>query len=128
LTDLTEAVSPDGAWKAVEDERFCESAFLTHIVTGVRLVSTRDPARSAYILGTPAAADDERPDVDWTAARTLQVNIRSSIGLKVLTCQIDDVRIDIRVAPSDATNRAVWYRQTGRPDPDPGGVRARQCP
>jgi len=128
VTDLTEAMSPDGAWKAVEDETFCASLFLTHIVTGVRLVSTRDPARSAYILGTPAATDDERPNIAWTAPRALQVKVPSSFGLKVLACEFDDVRIEIKVQPDDSANRAVWYRQLGKPDPDPGGLRARKCP
>jgi hypothetical protein len=48
--------------------------------------------------------------------------------LKVLTCEFEGVRIDIRLPPEDAANRAAYFRQTGHPDPDPGGVLAAKCP
>jgi hypothetical protein len=127
-TVLAEAMSPDGDWKAVEYEDLYEGPFLTYSGAGVRLVSMRDPARSADILGVPANIQDERPTIAWIAPRTLGVDVPSSVDLKMLTCDFDGVRIDIRLPPEDAANRAAYFGQTGEPDPDPGGVLARKCP
>jgi hypothetical protein len=66
-TLLTEAISPDGAWKAVERERYCEGFLVTHIAAEVRLVSTYDSVRSADILGVSANGADEDPSITWVA-------------------------------------------------------------
>jgi hypothetical protein len=129
-TVLTEVASPDGDWKALEYERFYDGPFpfMTDIVAGVRLISMRDSALSADVMSVSAHGADEEPRIVWTAPRTLQVQVSTSMFLKVLTCEFDGVRIDIRLPPDDAANRAAWYRQLGKPDPDPGGVLARKCP
>jgi hypothetical protein len=71
VTSLTEAISYDGTWKAMVEQRFCESPFLTHSAAEVHLVSAHDPARSAHILGVSANGADEDPDIAWTGPRTL---------------------------------------------------------
>jgi hypothetical protein len=129
-TVLTEVLSPDGDWKAVGYESFYDGPFpfLTDIVAGVRLISMRDPTQSAVVMTVSAHGADEEPKIVWTALRILQVQVSSSMFLKVLSCEFDGVRIDIRLPPDDAANRAAWYRQLRKKDPDPDGVLARKCP
>ena len=57
--------SPDGAWEARIDEATCLFGFGTGaVVAGAHLVSTRDPARSADLLGVQTGGHkDERPSL-----------------------------------------------------------------
>jgi hypothetical protein len=129
-TVLTEAISPDGEWKALEYERFYDGPFpfLTDIIAVVRLIATHDPVRSADILSVSAHGADEDPSIAWAAPRTLQVDVPGSMFLKVLTCEFGGVRIDIRVPPEDAANRTAFYHEYHETDPDPGGELAKKCP
>ena len=128
MTVLTEAMSPSGTWKAVVNEEFCENPILTTITASVHLISPRDETISAVILGVSAHGADEDPSVVWTAPQTLQVDVPGSTYLKVLRCQFEGVQINIRLPPEDAAHRAAWYRQLGKPDPDPSGALAKKCP
>jgi hypothetical protein len=128
VTVVTELVSPDGVWRALVDDTLCESLFLTHEVAGVSLISIHNPGRSADILAVSADTADERPVIAWIAPKTLQVDVPSSVYLKVLACEFDGIRINIRLPPEDAANRAAYYHQTGHPDPDPAGKLAKKCP
>jgi hypothetical protein len=122
-TVLSEAMSPDGAWKASVYERLREGPFPTYTIDGVRLMSTHDPAGSADILRVPY----ERPSIVWATPRTLVANVPGSLDLQVLTCNVWGVRIAVRLPPDDAANRAAVYRQIGQPDPDPSGKLTRNC-
>lgn len=113
--------SPDGAWEARVDEDVCLFGFGTGaVVAGVQLVSTRDLARSADLLGVQTGAhEDERPRVVWTAPDVLQVTVHDHSYLKVLTRQFDGVRVDLRFDPDDSADRAAWRRAHGMsPDLD----------
>jgi len=129
-TVLAEAISPDGGWKALEYEGFYDSPFpfLTELVGGVRLISMHDPSRTADVLVVSTGGADDDPSSTWTSPRTLQVDVPSSMFLKVLTCEFGGIRIDIRLAPEDAANRAAAYHEHHETDPDPGGELARKCP
>jgi len=82
VTVLTEAISPTGTWKAFVNEEFCESPILTTITASVHLISTRDDASSAVILGVSAHGADEDPSIVWTAPQTLQVDVPGSASLR----------------------------------------------
>ena len=117
--------SPDGAWEARVDEAVCLFGFGTGaVVAGVHLVSTRDPARFADLLGVDTGAhEDERPRLAWTAPDVLQVTVPNRSFLKVLTREFDGVRVDLRFDPDDPAERAAWLRQLRQydnmsPDPD----------
>jgi hypothetical protein len=127
-TFLADAASPDGAWKAAEYEQVCEGFLVTHITAVVRLTSATDAKQSVNVLGVSANTPDERPRLTWTAPLSLQIKVPHSLSLKVLTCEFDGVRIDVRLPADDAANRAAWYRQLGQSDPDPGGLLAQKCP
>jgi len=127
VTLLTEAISPDGAWKAAQYQEYCQGFLVTTIAVEVHLVSTRDPGQSAVVLADSAYTEDERSKFVWTAPRTLQVDVPSSLFLNVITCEFEGVRIHVSLPQNDLANRAAWYRQLGKPDPDPGGLRARKC-
>lgn len=88
-TLLGDALSPDGAWKATEYEQFCEGFLVTHITAVVRLASASDQDRSASLLVVSANTPDERPRFAWKAPLTLQVDVPSSLSLKVLTCEFE---------------------------------------
>jgi len=113
--------SPDGAWEARVDEDVCLFGFGTGaVVVGVQLVSTRDSARSADLLGVQTGGhEDERPSLAWTAPDLLQVTIPNPFYLKVLTRKFDGVRVELRFESDDHAERAAWQRQLDMlPDPD----------
>jgi len=113
--------SPDGAWEARIDEAVCLFGFGTGaVVAGVHLVSTRDPARSADLLGVQTGGnEDERPILAWTAPDVLQVTVPNRSFLKVLMREFDGVRVDLRFDPDDPAERAAWLRKYDMsPDPD----------
>jgi len=113
--------SPDGAWEARVNESTCEvGPWMMDITAGVDLVSTRDPARSAVLLGVDTGGhEDERPRLVWTAPDVLQVTVYDHSYLKVLMRQFDGVRVDLRFDPDDPADRAAWRREHGMsPEPD----------
>lgn len=112
--------SPDGAWEAKVDETACLYGFgVGAVVAGVHLVSTRDPARTADLLGVDTGGhEDERPRLAWTAPDVLQVTVYDHSFLKVLTRRFDGVRVDLRYDPDDPADRAAWRREHGiSPEP-----------
>jgi hypothetical protein len=118
---LTRMPSPDGAWEARVDEDVCMFGLGGGaVVAGVQLVSTRDPARSADLLGVQTGGhEDERPRIAWTAPDVLQVTVPNRSFLKVLMREFDGVRVDLRFDPDDPADRAAWRRKYGM-SPDPG--------
>ena len=112
--------SPDGAWEARVDETACLYGMGVGAVTaGVNLVSTRDPARTAVLLGVDTGGhDDERPRLAWTAPDVIQVTVYDRSYLKVLTRGFGGVRVDLRYDPDDPADRAAWRRGHGM-SPEP---------
>lgn len=115
-TIITRVPSPDGAWEARVDEDVCMFGLGGGaVIAGVQLVSTRDPARSADLLGVQTGGhEDERPRIAWTAPDILQVTIPNFLYLKVLMRQFDGVRVELRFDPDDPAERAAWLREHGR--------------
>ena len=113
--------SPEGAWEAVLDQSICTVGLGgASIVARVNLVSTRDPARTAVLLGVDTGGHhDERPRFVWTAPDVLQVTVYDRSYLKVLTRGFDGVRADLRYDPDDPADRAAWRRAHGM-SPEPG--------
>lgn len=112
--------SPDGAWEAVLDQSTCPVGLGgASIVAGVNLVSMRDPARTADLLGVDTGGHhDERPRLAWTAPDVLQVTVYDRSYLKVLTREFGGVRVDLRFDPDDPADRAAWRREHGM-SPEP---------
>jgi len=113
--------SPDGAWEAVLDQSTCPVGLGgASIVAGVNLVSTRDPARTAVLLGVDTGGhEDERPRLVWTAPDILQVTVYDHSYLWVVKRQFGGVRLDLRYDPDDPADRAAWRREHGMsPEPD----------
>ena len=113
--------SPDGMWEARVDEIACLYGMGVGAVTaGGGLVSTRDPARTAVLLGVDTGGHgDERPRLAWTAPDVLQVTVYDHSYLKVLTRGFGGVRLDLRYDPDDPADRAAWRRAHGM-SPEPG--------
>ncbi len=113
--------SPDGAWEARVDEATCLFGLgVGGIIAGVHLVSTRDPARFADLLGVDTGGHEEaRPLLAWTAPDVLQVTVFDHSYLKVLTRGFDGVRVDLRFDPDASAERAAWRREHGM-SPEPG--------
>jgi hypothetical protein len=128
VTVVTETISPGGAWRALVDNTFCENPVLTNATAAVRLISVRDPALSAVILGVPADSDDQRPRIVWTGPQTLQATVHSSVTVNALMCEFEGVRIEIRFPPDEAARRAAWHRQEGEPDPGADVASVSPCP
>ncbi len=103
------------------DETACLFGFgVGYVVAGVDLVSIRDPARFAELLGVDTGGhEDERPRLAWTAPDVLQVTVYDHSYLKVLTRQFDGVRVDLRFDPDNPADRTAWRREHGM-SPDPG--------
>ena len=90
------------------------------VTAGVNLVSTRDSARTAVLLGVDTGDHhDERPRLAWTAPGILQVTVYDHSYLKVLTREFGGVRVDLRFDPDDPDDRATWRREHGM-SPNPG--------
>ncbi len=113
-------LSPDRAWEARVDEAICPVPLGgAAIIATARLVSTRDPGRTADLLGVDTGGhDDERPRLAWTAPDVLQVTIYDQSFLKVVKRQFDGVRVDLRYDPDDPADRAAWRREHGM-SPEP---------
>ena len=113
--------SPDGTWAARVNEATCEvGPWMMNITAGVDLVSTRDPAHAAVLLGVDTGGhDDERPRVVWTAPDVIQVTVYDRSYLKVLTRGFGGVWLDLRYDPDDPADRAAWRRAHGM-SPEPG--------
>jgi hypothetical protein len=107
--------SPDGTWEARVDEATCKVGLGgAAIVAGAHLVSARDPARSADLLGVDTGGhENERPILAWTAPDVLQVTVPNRSFLKVLARQFDGVRVDLRFDPDDPADRAAWRSKYG---------------
>ena len=120
--------SPDAAWEAVLDQSTCPVGMGgASIVAGVNLVSTRDPARTAVLLGVDTGGhEDDRPRLAWTAPDILQVTIPNPFYLKVLTRQFDGVRVDLRFDPDDPAAKNAWLREHNLPQTRT--ARAGSCP
>ena len=118
---LTRVPSPDGAWEARVDEATCEvGPWMMDITAEVHLVSTRDPARFAVLLGVDTGGHEkERPRLAWTAPDVLQVTVPNRSFLKVLMREFDGVRMDLRFDPDDPADRAAWRLKHGM-SPNPG--------
>jgi hypothetical protein len=118
--------SPDGSWVAVTDEDICDvGSFSTDITAGVNLVSTIPPLRDIVVLGVDTGGNDnERPLVAWSAPDVLRVTMGLRSILKVLTRQVEGVRVNVQFDPDDPPARAAWLKQTGLPDDevDNGGT------
>jgi len=125
---LTEVKSPDGAWKAVEYGTLYEGPFLTYIDAEVRLISIRDPARSAVIFEVPANAVVQRPGIVWTGPQILRATVHSSVTVNAMMCEFEGVRIEIRFPPDEAARRAAWHHQQGEPDPGADVASTSPCP
>jgi len=112
--------SPDHAWDAVLSEATCPVGFAgMDITTEVHLVSTRDPAHFADLLGVDTGGhEDDRPRLAWTAPDVLRVMVPNPFYLKVLTRQFDGVRVDLRFDPDDPAAKDAWLREHNLP-PDP---------
>lgn len=112
--------SPGGAWEAVLDQSICPVGLGgASIVARVNLVSTRDPARTAVLLGVDTGGhDDGRPRLVWTAPDVLQVTVYDRSYLNVLTREFGGVRVDLRYDPDNPANRAAWRREHGM-SPEP---------
>ena len=113
--------SPDGAWEARVDEATCEVGLSgAAIVAEAHLVSTRDPARFADLLGVQTGGhEDDRPRLAWTAPDVLQVTTPNPFYLKMLTRRFDGIRVELRFDPDDPAARAAWLREHSM-SPDPG--------
>ena len=118
--------SPGGSWVAVTDEDICDvGSFSTDITAGVNLVSTIPPLRDIVVLGVDTGGNDnERPLVAWSAPDVLRVTMGLRSILKVLTRQVEGVRVNVQFDPDDPPARAAWLKQTGLPDDevDNGGT------
>jgi hypothetical protein len=113
--------SPDGAWVAVIDEDTCDVGLLamTDITAGVHLVSTKPPLRDIAVLGVDTGGhDDDRPRVGWSAPDVLRATVGLRSILKVLTRQVEGVRVNVQFDPDDPAARAAWLKQTGLPADD----------
>lgn len=112
--------SLDGAWEAVLDQSTCLVGLGgASIVARVNLVSTRDPARTAVLLGVDTGGHgDEWPRLVWTAPDVLQVTVYDHFYLKVLTREFGGVQVDLRYDPDDPADRAAWQREHGM-SPEP---------
>ena len=108
---VSEAPSPDGAWKAQVVEWLCESTAVTDITAGVHLVSAIRPAETTEILSVDTGGhNDERPRIVWTAPNVLRVTVPNISYLNVLRRDFDGVHIDLRYDPDDPAARAAWRR------------------
>lgn len=90
-----------------------------YVLAEAQLVSTRDPAHAADLLGVDTGGHhDERPRLAWTAPDVLQVTVYDHSYLKVLTREFGGVRVDLRYDPDDPADRAAWLREHGM-EPEP---------
>ena len=113
--------SPDGAWEARVEVTACLFGFgVGAVVAEAQIVSTRDPARFADLLGVDTGGhEDERLRLAWTAPDVLQITVYDHSYLKVLTRGFGGVRVDLRYDPDDPADRAAWRREHGMPaDPE----------
>ena len=118
---VTRLPSPDGEWEARVDEAICPVPLGgAAIVATARLLSTRDPAHAADLLGVDTGGpQDERPRRVWPAPEILQVTVYDHSYLWVVKRQFGGVRLDLRYDPDDPADRAAWRREHGM-SPDPG--------
>ena len=114
---VARVLSPDGAWQADVNESTCLFGLgVGAVVAEVHLLSTRDPARSADLLGVDTGGNaDERPKLAWVAPDILQVTVPNRSFLKILALRLDGVQVKVRFEPDDPAERAVWLREHDLP-------------
>jgi len=117
---ISEAVSPDGTWRAVVDETTIEGVVATAVTADVHLVSVIDPTKREDILTVDTGGHHEdRPGVTWTAANVMRVTVRNLASLTVWRREYAGVRVELRFDPDDPVARAAWLSKFHhRPDTD----------
>lgn len=100
---ISEATSPGGAWKATVDEIVTEGLVANVFIANVRLVSTRDPAEIAKLLGVDTGGNaEERPRIAWTGSDRLHITVPGAAKLVTVSERhYRNVRVDVSFEPVD---------------------------
>lgn len=95
-TTISQALSPDKAWNAVEYSEVCQGdyPFQTSIVALIKLVSTSNPTTNDIVFAFDTGINKTlNPSFSWKSLHSLQISTVNSTYITIQNRSFSDVQI-----------------------------------